>query len=169
MKLDPDQCGCSPAFTDTCSNAISTKLVAPGSAASSSTSAGQIIPAYLKSDQPALISFVRQHMAFLKTTSLNRIIKAIEKPQNKLFNRLSPEILNIKNGSYIGLSADVFAKGKSQGQIEAAIRRQIGPSQLQEMFPYFTNPLRLCEKCGTEYIGPPPLVPSGVWLELKVA
>jgi hypothetical protein len=96
-------------------------------------------------------------MTFLRTTSLNRMIKAIEKPQNKLFNRFFPEILNIEDGSYICLSSDVFANGKSQAQIETAINRQIPPSRLQERFPYFTNPLRLCEKRGEEYIGPPPL------------
>jgi hypothetical protein len=157
MKLDPDRCGCSPAFPDACRNTTSTKIVAPGAAAPSSTAAGRIIPSYLKNDEPALIGFVRQRLSFLRTTSLNRMIKAIEKPQNKLFGRLYPEILNIEDGSYICLSADVFAKGKSQGQIESALSRQIGPSQLQAMFPYFTNPLRLCDKRGTEYSGPPPL------------
>src|SRR6516164_437706 len=98
MKLDPDQCGTSPAFADTCGDATATQPADPATS-SSSTSAGQIIPAYLKSDQPALTSFVRQYMPFLKTTSLNRIIKAIEKPQNKLFNLLYPEILNIEDGS----------------------------------------------------------------------
>jgi hypothetical protein len=96
-------------------------------------------------------------MSFLRATSLNRMIKAIEKPHNKLFNRLYPEILNIENGSYICLSHDLFAKGKSQAQIETAINRQTAPSQLQEEFPYFTNPLLFCEKRGREYIGPPPL------------
>jgi hypothetical protein len=94
----------------------------------------------------------------LRRTSLNRIIKAIEKPQNLLFNRLYPEILNIEAGSYIAFSNDLFANGKSQRQIENAInRRQITPSRLQEEYPYFTNPLQLCEKRGSEYIGPPPL------------
>jgi hypothetical protein len=157
MKLDPDRCGCSPAFPDACRNTTSTKIVAPGAAAPSSTAAGRIIPSYLKNDQPALIGFVHQRLSFLRTTSLNRVIKAIEKPQNKLFGRLYPEILNIEDGSYICLSADVFAKGKSQGQIESALSHQIQPSQLQEVFPYFTNPLRLCDQRGTEYIGPPPL------------
>jgi hypothetical protein len=85
------------------------------------------------------------------------MIKAILKPENKLFNRLYPEILNIEDGSYICLSNDLWAKGKGQGQIEDAINRQIGPSRLQERFQFFTNPLRLCEKRGIEYIGPPPL------------
>ncbi len=157
MKLDSDQCGATRAFADTY-HANSTRPVAPDpTTSSSSASVGQIIPTYLKSDQPALIGFVRQLMSFLRSTSLNRMVKAIEKPQNKLFGRLYPEILNIEDGSYICLSADVFAKGKSQEQIEFAMSHQIEPSQLQEVFPYFTNPLQLCEKCGTEYIGPPPL------------
>ena len=53
------------------------------------------------------------------------MIKAIEKPANKLFNRVFPEILNIEDGSYICLSNDLFAKGKSQEQIESAINRQM--------------------------------------------
>jgi hypothetical protein len=93
----------------------------------------------------------------LRPTTLNRMIKAIQKPHNKLFNRLYREILNIEDGSYICLSNDLWAKGKSQEPIEDAVYRQIGPSRLQERFPYFTNPLRLCEKRGIEYIGPPPL------------
>jgi hypothetical protein len=52
---------------------------------------------------------------------------------------------------------ELFAKGKSQAQIEDAINRQIGRSRLQERFQYFTNPMRLCERRGTDYIGPPPL------------
>jgi hypothetical protein len=65
--------------------------------------------------------------------------------------------LNIEDGSYICLSSDLWAKGKSQGQIEDAVNRQTSPAQLQELFAYFTNPLRLCDKRGREYIGPPPL------------
>jgi hypothetical protein len=140
MKLNTNRCGRSAASTDTSSHATTAKPVALKPATSSRpTSAGQIIPAYLKSDQTALIAFVRQYMSFLQSTSLNRMIKAIEKPQNKLFNRLYPEILNTKDGSYICLSNDLRAKGKSQRQIESAIKRQIGPSELQEKFPYFTN------------------------------
>ncbi|MGA8598164.1 MAG: hypothetical protein WB676_25885 [Bryobacteraceae bacterium] len=158
MKLDSNKCGRAAASADTPDHSTTAKSVALKPAASSRpTSAGQIVPAYLKSDQTALIAVVRQYMSFLRPTSLNRMIKAIEKPQNKLFNRLYPEILNIKDGSYICLSNDVRTKGKSQRQIEDAIYRQIPPSQLQERFPYFTNPLRLCDKCGDQYIGPPPL------------
>ena len=104
-----------------------------------------------------MLDFVRRHMSFLRATSLNRMIKAIEKPCNQLFNRIYPEILNIEDGSYICLSNDLFAQGKSQEQIESAINRQMAPSRLQEGFPYFTNPLLLCEKRGREYTGPPPL------------
>src|SRR6266481_2895824 len=50
-------------------------------------------------------------------------------------------------------SQRVRAKGRSK----SAIKCQMAPSRLQEGFPYFTNPLRLCEKRGGEYIGPPPL------------
>src|SRR5262249_11840667 len=134
MKLDQNQCGTSRAFADTCGNPISAAPVILDSA-TSSRSAGQIIPAYLKTEQTALVGFVHQYLSFLRTTSLNRIIKAIEKPQNKLFDRLFPEILNADAQSYICLSSDVFAKGKSQRQIESAISREIGPSQLQEVFP----------------------------------
>jgi hypothetical protein len=54
---------------------------------------------------------VRQYMSFLRPTSLNRMIKAIQKPRNKLFNHLYPEILNINDGSYICLSNRTFCKG----------------------------------------------------------
>jgi hypothetical protein len=158
MIFDPNPFGSSSASADTCGDATCSKSIDPVPATNSgATSAGHIIPAYVKSDQAALVGFVRRHMSFLKATSLNRMIKAIEKPQNKLFNRLYPEILNIEAGSYVCLSNDLFAKGKSQEQIESAINRHTAPSQLQEGFPYFTNPLRLCEKRGGEYIGPPPL------------
>ena len=141
MTFDLNRCRSSVASAETCGNATATKPVVPDPAmSSSSTSAGQIMPAYLKSDQAALIGFVRQRLSFLRPTSLNRVIKAIEKPQNKLFNRLYSEILNIENESYICLSNDLLARGKSQRQIESAIGRQIPPAQLQEAFPYFTNP-----------------------------
>jgi hypothetical protein len=158
MIFDPNPCGSSSAFADTCGDPTGSKSIDREPATNSgATSAGNIIPAYVKSDQTALLGFVRRHMSFLRPTSLNRMIKAIEKPQNKLFNRMFREILNIEDGSYICLSDDLFAKGKSQEQIESAIIRQTAPSQLQEGFPYFTNPLRLCEKRGAEYFGPPPL------------
>jgi hypothetical protein len=158
MTFNPNRCGNSPASADTRGDTTSAKLIHPEPATTpGDTPAGHIIPAYVKSDQAALIGFVRQYMSFLRPTSLNRMIKAIERPQNKLFNRLYPEILNIEDGSYICMSNDLFAKGKNQEQIEAAIKCQIAPSRLQEGFPYFTNPLRLCEKRGGEYIGPPPL------------
>jgi hypothetical protein len=156
MKFDSHSSGSDPAYAYTCGDAI--QAIEPKSATHSSDAAGRpIIPAYLASDQEAFVAFVRQYMSFLRATSLNRMIKAITKPQNQLFNRLYPEILNIKDGAYICLSNDLLAKGKSQGQIEFAIGRQTAPSRLQERFPYFTNPLRLCEKHGGEYIGPPPL------------
>jgi hypothetical protein len=158
MTFDPNRCGSTPAYADTCGDATCAKPIDPEPTTSADdTSARQIIPAYLKSDQAALVRFVREHMSFLRPTSLNRMIKAIDKPQNKLFNRLYPEILNIEDGSYICLSNDLLTKGKSQRQIEWAINSQIEPSGLQEGFPYFTNPLRLCEKRLGEYIGPPPL------------
>jgi hypothetical protein len=158
MIFDPNPCGSSSAYADTCGDPTGSKSIDREPATNSgAASAGNIIPAYIKSDQAALLGFVRRHMSFLRATSLNRMIKAIEKPQNQLFNRLYREILNIEYDSYICLSNDVFAKGKSQAQIEAAINRQTAPSQLQEQFPYFTNPLRFGEKRGREYIGPPPL------------
>jgi hypothetical protein len=158
MIFDPNQCGSSSASADRCGDATCSKSIDPVPATNSgATSAGNIIPAYVKSDQVALLGFVRRHMSFLRATSLNRMIKAIEKPQNKLFDRLYPEILNIAEGSYICLSNDLFAKGKSQEQIETAINRQMAPSRLQERFPFFTNSLQLCERRGAEYIGPPPL------------
>ena len=130
MTFDPNRCGSDPAYADTCGDAI--QAIEPKSATHSiDTAARQIIPAYLESDQAALVDIVRQYMSFLKATSLNRMIKAITKPQNQLFNRLYPEILNIEDGSYICLSNDLWAKGKSQGQIEAAINHQIAPSRLQ--------------------------------------
>ena len=157
MTFEPERCGSSLASAASYGDA-SSKLLDPEPAASpGSSSADLIVPAYVKSDQAALVGFVRQYMSFLKPTTVNRMIKAIQKPQNKLFNRLSPEILNIQDGSYICLSSDLWAKGKSQGQIEDAVNRQTSPAQLQELFAYFTNPLRLCDKCGREYIGPPPL------------
>jgi hypothetical protein len=158
MIFDPNPYGNSFAFAETCGDPTSSKSIDRELAKNSgATSAGNIIPAYVKSDQAALAGFVRRHMSFIRATSLNRMIKALEKPQNKLFNRLYPEILNIEAGSYICLSNDLFAKGKSQQQIESAINRHTAPSQLQEGFPYFTNPLLFCEKRGREYIGPPPL------------
>jgi hypothetical protein len=158
MIFDANPCGSSSAFADTCGGPTGSKSIDPEPAATpGGTPAANIIPAYLKSDQAALLGFVRRHMSFLRATSVNRMIKAVEKPHNKLFNRLYPEILNFEDGSYICLSNDVFAKGKSQAQIETAINRQTAPSQLQEGFPYFTNPLLFCEKRGGEYIGPPPL------------
>src|ERR1700758_751695 len=158
MIFDANRCGSSSAFADTCGGLTGSKSMDPEPATNSgATSAANIIPAYLKSDQAALLGFVRRHMSFLRATSLNRMIKAIEKPQNKLFDRLYPEILNIEDGSYICLSSDLWAKGKSQGQIEDAVNRQASPAQLQELFAYFTKPLRLCDKRGREYIGPPPL------------
>jgi hypothetical protein len=158
MIFDANQCGSSSASADRCGDATCSKSIDPVPATNSgATSAGNIIPVYVKSDQVALLGFVRRHMSFLRATSLNRMIKAIEKPQNKLFDRLYPEILNIADGSYICLSNDLFAKGKSQEQIEIAINRQMAPSQLQEGFPFFTNSLQLCEKRGGEYIGAPPL------------
>jgi hypothetical protein len=157
MIFDPNLCRSSSASADTCGDACSKSIDPVPATNSGATSAGHIIPAYVKSDEAALAGFVRRHMSFLRATTLNRMIKAIEKPQNKLFNRLYAEILNIENGSYICLSNDLFAKGKSQEQIESAINRHTAPSQLQERFPFFTNPLRLCEKRGGEYIGPPPL------------
>jgi hypothetical protein len=158
MIFDPNRCESPLASANPCGDATSAKPIDPEPATSpGNTSASQIIPAYLKSDQAALLGFVRRHLSFLRRTSLNRIIKAIEKPQNLLFNRLYPEILNIEAGSYIAFSNDLFANGKSQRQIENAInRRQITPSRLQEEFPYFTNPLRLCAKRGSEYVGAPP-------------
>ena len=158
MTFEPERCGNSLASAASCGDTPGIELLDPEPAASSGdTSAGQIIPAYVKSDQAALVGFVRQYMSFLKPTTLNRMIKAIQKPQNKLFNRLYPEILNVRDGSYICLSDDLWAKGKSQGQIEDAVNRQTAPAQLQELFSYFTNPMRLCDKRGREYIGPPPL------------
>jgi hypothetical protein len=158
MTFEPERCGSSLASAASYGDAPGIELFDPQPATSpGDTSAGLIMPAYLNSDQAALVGFVRQYMSFLKPTTLNRMIKAIEKPHNKLFNRLYCEILNIEDGSYICLSNDVFARGESQGQIEDAINRQIGPSRLQEGFQYFTNPLRLCEKRGSEYVGPPPL------------
>ena len=158
MILEPERCGSSLASAASYGDAPGIELRDPEPAASlGNPPAGLIMPGYVKSDQAALVRFVRQYMSFLRPTALNRIIKAILKPENKLFNRLYPEILNIEDGSYICLSNDLWAKGKGQGQIEDAIHRQIGPSRLQERFQYFTNPLRLCEKRGTEYIGPPPL------------
>src|ERR1700747_1535552 len=158
MIFDPNPCGSSSALADTCGDATGSKSIDPVPATNSGAiSAVNIMPAYVKSDQVALLGFVRRHMSFLRATSLNRMIKAIEKPQNKLFDRLYPEILNFEDGSYICLSNDLFAHGKSQEQIETAINRRMAPSQLQERFPFFTNPLRLCEKRGGEYIGPPPL------------
>src|SRR5690348_6065111 len=156
MTFDPNRCGSDPACVDKCGDAI--QAIEPKSATRSvEATARQIIPAYLVTDQEALVDFVRRHLSFLRPTSLTRMIKAIKRPQNQLFNRLYPEILNMKERSYICLSNDLWAKGKSQGQIEAAINHQIAPSRLQERFPYFTNPLRLCEERSGEYTGPPPL------------
>ena len=158
MTFKPERCGSSLASAASCGDTPGIELLDPEPAASpGDTSAGLITPEYVKSDQAALVGFVRQYMSFLKPTTLNRMIKAIQKPQNKLFNRLYPEILNIEDGSYICLSSDLWAKGKSQRQIVDAVNRQTSPAQLQELFAYFTNPLRLCDKRGREYIGPPPL------------
>jgi hypothetical protein len=93
MKFEPERCGSSLASAASCGgDAPGIELLDPEPAASpGDTSAGLIMPAYVKSDQAALVGFVRQYMSFLKPTTLNRMIKAIQKPQNKLFNRLYPE------------------------------------------------------------------------------
>ena len=123
MTFEPERCGSSLASAASYADAPGIELLDPEPAASpGDTSAGRIMPAYVKSDQAALVGFVRQYMSFLKPTTLNRMIKAIQKPQNQLFNRLYPDILNIEAGSYICLSNDLLAKGKSQGQIEDAIK-----------------------------------------------
>jgi hypothetical protein len=158
MIFDANPCGSSSAFADMCGDPTGSKSIDREPATNSgATSDRNIIPEYLKSYHAAVLGFLRRHMSFLRATSVNRMIKAVEKPHNKLFNRLYPEILNFEVGSYICLSNDVFAKGKSQAQIETAINRQTAPSRLQEQFPYFTNPLQLCDKRSDEYIGPPPL------------
>jgi hypothetical protein len=150
MTFEPERCRSSLASAASYGDAPGIELLDPELAASrGDTSGGLFMPAYMRANQAALVGFVRQYMSFLRPTSLNRMIKAIEIPQNKLFNRLYPEILNIEGGSYICMSNDLFAKGKSQEQIEAAMQHQLAPSQLQEQFPYFTNPLRLCESVGT--------------------
>ena len=141
MTFEPERCGSSLASAASYGDAPGIELLDPEPATSpGDTSAGLIMAAYVTSDQAALVGFVRQYMSFLKPTTLNRMIRAIHKPHNKLFNRLYCEILIIEDGSYICFSNDVFARGKSQGQIEDAINRQIGPSRLQEGFQYFTNP-----------------------------
>jgi hypothetical protein len=115
MKFDSHSSGSDPAYAETCGDAI--QAIEPKSATHSIDAAGRpIIPAYLGSDQEALVRFVRQYMSFLRATSLNRMIKAIKRPQNQLFNRLYPEILNIEDGAYICLSNDLLAKGKSQAR-----------------------------------------------------
>ena len=94
MKFDSHSSGRDPAYADTCGDAI--QAIEPKSATHSvDAAARQIIPVYLESDQAALVDLVRQHLSFLRASSLNRMIKAIKKPQNQLFNRLYPEILNI--------------------------------------------------------------------------
>jgi len=67
------------------------------------------------------------------------MVKAVQKPHNKLFNRLYREILNIEDGSYICLSNDLWAKGKSQEQIEDAIYRQISGATSRTI-PIFHQP-----------------------------
>jgi len=117
MKSEPERCGSSLASAASCGDAPGIELLDPEPVTTpGDTSAGQIIPAYVKSDQATLLGFVRTYLSFLRPTSLNRMIKAIERPQNQLFNRLYPEILNIGDGSYICLSNDLWAKGKSQGK-----------------------------------------------------
>ena len=143
MTFEPERGGSSLASAASCGDASGIELRDPEPAASlGNPLVGLIMPAYVKCGQSALAGFVRQYMSFLRPTTVNRIIKAIQRPENKLFNRLYPEILNIEDGSYICLSNDLWAKGKGQGQIEDAIHRQIGPSRLQERFQYFTN------RCG---------------------
>jgi hypothetical protein len=94
MIFDASRCESPLASADPCGDATSATRINPEPATSpGTTSDGQIIPAYVKSDQAALVRFLRQHMSFLRPTSLNRMIKAIEKPQNQLFNRLYPETL----------------------------------------------------------------------------
>ena len=96
MTFEPKRCGSSLGSATSYGDTPGIELIdAKAATSASDTSAGQIIPAYVNSDQAALVGFVRQYMSFLKPTTLNRMIKAIQKPQNKLFNRLYPEILNI--------------------------------------------------------------------------
>jgi hypothetical protein len=86
MTFEPKRCGSSLASATSYGDTPGIELIdAKAEASASDTSAGQIIPAYVKSDQAALVGFVRQYMSFLKPTTLNRMIKAIQKPQNKFF------------------------------------------------------------------------------------
>jgi hypothetical protein len=127
MTFEPERGGSSLASAASCGDASGIELLDPGPAARpGDTPAGLIVPSYVRADQAELVGFVRQYMSFLRPTSLNRMIRAIQRPNNQLFNRLYPEILNIEDGSYIGLSNDLWAKGKSQEQIEDAICGQIG-------------------------------------------
>jgi hypothetical protein len=76
MTFDPNRCGSFSASADTCGSATRSKSIYPEPATSAgNTSAGHIIPAYVKSEPAALVGFVRQHMSFLRATSLNRMIK----------------------------------------------------------------------------------------------
>jgi hypothetical protein len=83
MTFEPERCGSSLASTDTGGDAADAKPIDGAPATSSrSPTAGQITPANVKSEQAALLGFVRAYLSFLRPTSLNRMIKAIEKPQN---------------------------------------------------------------------------------------
>jgi hypothetical protein len=94
MTSEPERCGSSLASAASFGDAPGTELLDPEPAASpDDTSAGLIMPAYVRANQAELVGFVRQYMSFLKPTTLNRMIKAIQKPHNKLFNRLYPDIL----------------------------------------------------------------------------
>jgi hypothetical protein len=112
MTFEPKRCGSSPAFAASCGDTSGIELLDPEPAASpGDTSAGLIMPAYVRTNQAELVGFVRQYMSFLRPTSLNRMIKAIQRPHNKLFNRLYPEILNNENGSYICFVERRLGKG----------------------------------------------------------
>ena len=71
-RFEPKRCGSSLASAASCSDARGIELLDPEPAASpGSSSADLIVPAYVKSDQAALVGFVRQYMSFLRPTTPN--------------------------------------------------------------------------------------------------
>jgi hypothetical protein len=115
-----------------------------------------IVPAYLHSYRPEFGALIERHMAFLPKKSRNRMINALEKPNNRLFTELRPHLLDIENRSYVCLAKNQYLDLKSQHNVVRALQHGLPPESLQERYPYFTNPMILCDLQDGVYCGPAP-------------
>lgn len=114
----------------------------------------RVIPSYVERKSKELCEFVNEYFAYLPATSRNRLLNAIQKPKNYLFNDIYRELLNQDDGSYICLSDRVNVTLRNQGQVSTAFKESVTEINLQGRFTYFTNPLLLCELKDGKYCGP---------------